>query len=63
MEVDLVVTLKPRPIESKVTFSIGIFSNIAHGASETKGVATTEGTIHSHGKVDHTLSDTIAKDE
>jgi hypothetical protein len=39
MEVDLVVALEPRPIELKVTFSIGILSSIVDGSSEVEGVA------------------------
>jgi len=63
MEVDLVVTLEPQPTELKVTFRTRILFDIVHGSSEAEGVIPTKATTHSHGKIDWTFFNTIAKDD
>jgi len=38
MEINLVVSLEPWPIEPKVTFDIGIIFSTIYGSTEVKGV-------------------------
>jgi len=69
MEINLVVSLEPWPIEPKVTFDIGILFSIIDGSNEVKGVTPlpivmlAKATSHYGGITYLTFFDMIAKEE